>query len=296
MSWILLSLLSAVLLGLYDIAKKSAVRENAVPPVLLLNVLTAALLWVPAVIWSCVASADSLAPRLVDLSLAQHGMLFAKSALVGLSWTLAFFALKHLPLSIASPIRASSPVWTILIAVTFLAERPSGMQWAGMLLVLLAFFAFSKVGKQEGIHFHRNRWVAWMVVATLLGAASSLYDKYLLQSVKLSPAVVQAWFSIYLVPVMLPLALRWYRFDRQQTPFQWRWSIPLIALFLLAADFAYFTAIAQPEALISVISPIRRTAVVIAFLFGILHLREPNWRAKAICIAGILSGVVLLSW
>ena len=34
MTWLVLSLLSAVLLGLYDFLKKSALRDNAVMPVL----------------------------------------------------------------------------------------------------------------------------------------------------------------------------------------------------------------------------------------------------------------------
>lgn len=134
-----------------------------------------------------------------------------------------------------------------------------------------------------------------IIGATLLGSLSALYDKYLLQVVKLSPVVVQAWFSIYLVPFMLPLAIRWYRLERVENPFRWRWSIPLIAISLLIADFTYFTAISNADALISVISPLRRTSIIIAFLFGILQLKESHWRPKAACIAAILLGVYLLS-
>ncbi|HEX7598490.1 MAG TPA: permease, partial [Polyangia bacterium] len=35
MSWMLLAVLSAVFLGLYDVAKKASVQDNAVLPVLL---------------------------------------------------------------------------------------------------------------------------------------------------------------------------------------------------------------------------------------------------------------------
>lgn len=294
MSWILLSIISAILLGFYDIAKKSAVRDNAVPVVLLLNVTTAATVWLPIVVASHLRG-DASTWQLTSIDATTHAMLFGKSMLVGLSWTLAFFAMKHLPLSIATPIRASSPMWTIAVAVLAWGERPSFQQWIGIVIILVAFFAFSQVGRREGIHFHRDRWVALMAAATLLGAISSLYDKYLLQTIGLSPAVVQAWFSIYLVPVMMPLAYRWWRYDRSAKPFRWRWSIPMIALFLLAADFAYFTAVSQPDALISVISPVRRASVIVAFAFGILKLGEASWRAKAVCIAGVLTGVVLIS-
>ncbi|TWU56638.1 EamA-like transporter family protein [Rubripirellula tenax] len=297
MDWVLLSIVSAVCLGFYDIAKKSAVKDNAVPVVLLFNVMTAAIVWLPAILWSAFSgdARDGIFSALTDVSAQDHVRLLLKSVLVGASWTAAFFAMKQLPISIATPIRATSPLWTVAIAVIAMHERPSMMQWMGMVVILIAFFSFSRIGKREGIHFHRSKAVALMVVATLLGAISAIYDKYLLQTVAIPPATVQAWFSIYLVPVMMPLAIRWYFVDRTRKPFQWKWSIPLIAIFLLVADFVYFTAVSDPEALISVISPVRRTSVIVSFVFGILKLGEKNWRAKLVCIAGILGGVVLIS-
>ena len=297
MHWILLSLLSAVFLGLYDIAKKAAVRDNAVPPVLFLNVLTAAVIWIGPLCLSHMAPDLMPFDRLIvqRIGWATHGFLAAKSVLVGASWIFALYALKHLPMSIAAPIRASSPFFTILIAVAFMDERPSVQQWAGVILILISFYVFSLVGRKEGIHFHRDRWVGFMVLATVLGACSALYDKILLQRMDLRPSTLQAWFSIYLVFVMTPLAVRWWRKERQSSPFEWRWSIPMIAVLLLSSDFLYFTAIEQRDALISVISPLRRTSLIIAFVAGIWIYGEKNWRSKAICIAGLLAGVYVLS-
>lgn len=302
MSWIALAFVSALFLGCYDIAKKISVRDNAVPIVLLVNVATAAAVWLGPIAYACVAVNGALElpcpdwlAEVVELAARDHVLLALKSLLVGLSWTFAFFALKHLPISIAAPIRATSPLWTILFAVVLMGERPTPVQWLGIAVVLGAFLAFSRVGAREGIHFHRDRWVVLMVAATLLGAASSLYDKVLLQRMALPPAAVQAWFSIYLVPVMLPLAARWYHRERTAVPFHWRPTIPLIAAFLLVADYAYFVAVAEPGALIAVISPVRRSAVVIPFLFGAVYWKEPNWRLKAACIGATLAGVCLLS-
>ncbi|MCA9034441.1 MAG: DMT family transporter [Planctomycetaceae bacterium] len=230
-----------------------------------------------------------------SISWKTHLLLALKSLLVGASWILALYALKHLPMSIAAPIRATSPFFTILISVTLMDERPSAGQWTGIIIILTAFYAFSVVGRAEGIHFHRNRWVGLMIAATILGAASALYDKHLLQNLALKPATVQAWFSVYLVPVMIPLAAHWFRNERQNAPFEWRWSIPMIAVLLLLSDFLYFTAIGQPDALISVISPLRRTSLVIAFVAGIRMYGETNWRPKLLCVLGILAGVYVLS-
>ena len=298
MHWILLTILSAIVLGIYGLAKKAAVHDNAVPAVLLLNVATAAVVYLPIMLisWQQPQWLDGTHFQLQTFRPNQHGMVFAKSVLVAASWILAFHALKNLPLSIAAPIRSTSPLWTILIASTLLDEQPSPVQWLGIATILSAFFAFSQVGRKEGIHFRNNRWVVMMIAATLLGSISALYDKYLLQKENMHPATLQAWFSVYLVVAIIPLAMHWYLKDRTSKPFQFRWSIPAIAVTLLIADFLYFLAISDPTALIAVISPIRRTSVVIPFLYGVFFLDEKNLRGKATCIAVMLLGVYLVSW
>ena len=281
-----------------NLFKKTSVRDNAVLPVLFFGVLTGALVWLPFILWSFLAP-DSLPHaffRVDALSPRRHLWLFGNSMLVAASWLFGYFALKHLPLSVAGPIRSTGPLWTILIAVTFLGESPSTWQWVGVFIILTSFYAFSFVGKLEGLHFHRDRWVGFMVAATILGATSSLYDKFLLQKIGLPPSTVQAWFSLYLVVVLFPAYLLWKRGFWPRGHFQWRWSIPLIGLSLLVADMLYFTAVKDPDALISVISPIRRMAVLITFFGGVLFFGErTRVRAKSLCLAVLLLGVILLN-
>lgn len=295
MSWIALTLASALFLGCYDVAKKHAVRENAVPAVLFCNVSTAAAMYAPMVLLHAILPARFHVLELQSLSPLGHLMLFLKSAIVGASWACAFFALKNLPISIATPIRATSPLWTITIAVLLLGESPNPWQWAGMAIILTAFGMLALAGKKEGITFTRNRWIGLMCAATLLGACSALYDKILIQRFAWNPVTVQAWFSIYLVPVLFPLASYWWLRERKTNPFEFRWSIPLIAVCLLVADYLYFSAIQTPDAMIALISPARRTSAIIPFAFGILMLSEQNWRAKLACLCLMFLGVFLLS-
>lgn len=291
-SWILLSIVSAILLGFYDAAKKHSVDRNAVPAVLLAAVTCGGLIWGTALI----------ATRLVDLpldvppmTLAQHAMVFLKSVIVATSWTLAYFAIKHLPLSISAPLRATGPVWTIALACLVIGERPSSLQWAGIVVVIAAFFRFATIGRWEGIVFTRSAPVAWMIIGTVVGAMSGLWDKHLLQNVGLSPVQVQAWFTIDLVITMIPGWLYWYIRDRHETPFVWRWSIAAIAVLLLMADYAYFVALSDPAALVSVVSPVRRLAVLVALAFGIAQLKEKHPLAKSLCVVVVLVGITLIS-
>lgn len=297
MSWVLLSVMSALVLGGYDLLKKLAVRDNAVLPVLFLSVATGATVWIPLRVWS--ALADEAFPskmlRVEPLDSTGHLLLFAKSALVGASWVFSYFAVKHLPVSIAGPIRATSPLWTILIAVAFLGESPTAWQWAGVGVILVSFYAFSLAGRLEGIRFHRDKWVGFLLVATLLSSLSAIFDKYLLQGAGFSAATVQCWFSIYLVLALAPLMVLWWRGRWPRNTFEWRWSIPLIGLSLLLADFLYFSAIGREGALISVISPLRRASVLVTFLGGVVLFREKGFRLKLACLAVLLAGVILLN-
>ncbi|GAA5484304.1 DMT family transporter [Haloferula sargassicola] len=296
MSWLLLTVASAIFLGFYDFFKKAALRNNDVTPVLFGSVAASSLVWLPFVVWALIAPGSLPHPSLdvVHLTPIEHLMLFGKAAIVGSSWVCGYHGLKALPLSIATPIRATGPLWTIALAVFLFREMPSGRQWLGLAVILAAFFAFTFVGKKEGIHFHRDKGVFLMIGATVLGALSALYDKFLLQSATIPATAVQAWFTIDLAILLVPALVVWHR-DRSRKPFHWHWAIPVIGFTLLAADLLYFIAISQPEALISLISPVRRSSVIVSFLLGIFLFRERHLAAKSLCVAGIIGGVLLLA-
>jgi len=300
MSWVLLSVCSALVLGVYDLLKKLAVRNNAVPPVLFFGALTGMLTWCSLRLitpwlpdgWQAGLSIDPLTRR-------EHAYLFGKGILVSASWIFGYFALKHLPITIAGPVRSSAPLWTILFAVCFLGEKPTPLQWLGVGMILVAFYGFSLLGRAEGIRFHRDKWVACLIAGTLLGAMSAVYDKLLLQNLGLRVATLQFWFAIYLVVVMLPFVLVW-RYGLKEADrgtFEWRWMIPAVGVGLLVTDALYFAAIASEGALISVISPIRRTSAMVGFLGGILILKERhNLRWKAVALILMIAGVAVLNW
>ena len=294
MPWIIASLLSAVFLGFYELGTKHAVNGNAVLPVLFIGNLFSAGLWL--LLMAVQAASPHALPGIftvAPISLLQHAQIVLKSLIVAAAWTCTYFAVKHLPVSISSPIRATGPLGTLLGAVIFLGERPAELAMLGVVVTLASFFALSLAGRQEGVHFSRNPWVGWLAAGTAFNAASALYDKILFGRAGFQPATVQAWFSIYLAVLFLPLAvgwkLRWW--PRQQ--FHWRWSIPFLSAALLVADFLYFGALRDPYALVSLVSGLRRGSTLVAFAGGIAFFGERSGAAKAMAVAGVLLGIVL---
>src|SRR5690606_34056441 len=114
MAWLVLALGSALFLGGYEVARKSAVRDNAVLPVLLVANLGGLAFLVVALFSASLsgASAREWGLDIVSLSPFEHLLVFAKAVMVASSWVLAYWAVKRLPISIASPLRSLSPVVT----------------------------------------------------------------------------------------------------------------------------------------------------------------------------------------
>ncbi|MBN2743877.1 MAG: EamA family transporter [Marinilabiliaceae bacterium] len=292
--WFLLAAASAIFLGVYEVLKKVSVTSNAVLPVLLFSTVASSLVMLP--VWFASHTGILSQEHLLYIPATtprEHLLIFIKTIIVLISWIFTYFALKHLPITIVSPIRATGPLWTLMGAIIIFREQLSWMQWCGIGVTLTFFYLFSTSGHKEGISFRNNKWIWFIILGTLSGAASSLYDKFLLKQIHRMS--VQCYFTFYQVAIMLPVvALLWWPKRASTTPFKWKWSIPLIGITLLVTDFLYFFALSHPESLVSVVSAIRRGSVVIAFIVGAWVFKEKRIREKGVYLAGILAGIALL--
>ncbi|MFI3304018.1 MAG: EamA family transporter [Rikenellaceae bacterium] len=293
--WLLLAFLSASLLGLYDVAKKQAVTANAVLPVLLLNTLFSTLLFAPMLIsveggfgWF---GGTILEGERGDLS--AHLAVMLKACIVLSSWIMGYFAIKHLPLTIVGPINATRPMLVLMGAMVIYGERLNGWQLSGVLLSFFSLFLLSRSSRKEGISFGGNLWILMLAGAAVMGAVSGLYDKHIMQT--LNPIFVQGWYNLYqLVLMSVVVALLWLPRRKESTPFHWSWAIPCISILLSMADMAYFYALEQDGAMISLISMVRRSSVMVSFGCGALLFGERNLKAKALDLLFILIGMILI--
>src|SRR5574344_503500 len=230
--WLLLAFASALFLGLYDVEKKRGLDHNAVIPVLFLNTIFCSLFFLPALLLS------NFAPSVLNgsvlfvsaVSWETHLYILLKSFIVLISWGTAYVAIKHLPITIVGPIKSMKPGLVLLGALFVFNEHLNLWQYAGIIVSLICFFLYSLVGKKEGISFVSNRYIWWLFVAVLTGAISGLYDKFLMG--RFDRMAVQVWYTIYQIFMMLPVVfLMWYPQRKHSTPYQFRWSIVMIAVF-----------------------------------------------------------------
>lgn len=290
--WIILAILSAVCLGCYDVSKKLSLQGNSVAGVLLLSVACSSLILMPFLFLSRwgVLQPDSVF-YVAHVSWHEHGLILLKSVIVLSSWFLGYIAIKNLPLTIVSPVNATRPMWTLLGALLLFGEQLNGHQWAGVIVILVGFFAFSLIGKKEGYRLRDNRYIWCMLLAMFLGAASGLYDKYLMRHIDHN--AVQVFYTFYQALLMIPVFMLMNK-RKDSKPTQWRWWIVGISVLLVMSDFFYLLALTYPDSLIAVISTTRRCGVLIPFLYGAIVLHDKNAIPKAVCLGFVLLGMVLL--
>ena len=302
--WLVLAFVSATFLGFYDTSKKASLKDNAVLPVLFLNTVFSTLIfspflldyigdfgWFSGTFMDTAPYGDGLADGTQTIK--AHLLVILKAFIVLSSWICGYFGLKHLPLTIVGPINATRPVLVLVGAMLIFGERLNTYQWIGVILAIGSVFLMSRASKKENIDFKKNKWIWCVGLATLMGVISGLYDKFIMKS--LSPMFVQSWFNFYQLLIMAVICgLLWYPKRHQSTPFQWRWTILLISVFICIADFAYYTSLNDPDSMISVVSLVRRGSVVISFACAVIFFKERNLKAKIFDLLLLLTGMAFI--
>lgn len=295
--WMYLGLLAALFLGLHNLCKKHAVQDNEVLPVLFGTICSGFVLWLPCFIGSLYFPeyTQGLGFTIKAIPWSVHGFIAIKSLIMSASWILAYQALKHLPLTIVTPIRSAGPFFTFIGAILIYQEQPTLLQWLGFFIIIFSVMGYSRIGRTEGIIFKSNKWIFAIVGATFLGASSGLYDKFLIQNLMLNPQTLQFWFCWYTILILLIiLSIVWFPKKEKRKAFTFRWTIIAVGILLQTADYFYFKALQDPDASIMLLSAIKRSQLIIAVVIGGLLFKEKNKRKKLVPLAGIMIGMFLI--
>ena len=269
---------SALLLGVYDVMKKSALKRNGV-------------LWVLLIATAC--STLLLCPFLSAGSSQDHLRLMLKAVLVTTSWVSGLVGMKLLPITTASTLKASRPFFVVVFSIILFGEKLNGWQWGGVALALVALTLLSMSSKKEGISFARSKGVAAMAVSILSGVASALYDKHIMGGME--PLFVQSWANLYITILLAVCVIVKALHDGQEREkFHWDWMLIGIAIFITGADMLYFFALKQEGALLSIISLIRRCSVVVTFALGAVVFKENKIKEKSLDLAVLLVAMGIL--
>lgn len=292
--WIYLALASACLLGFYDIFKKRSLQKNSVMWVLV------AVTAISTVILAPFFKADAAESSL---------LLIPKGILVATSWISGLVAMKMLPLTTISTIKASRPVFVLIFSILIFGEKLNAWQWVGVFTVFTALWMLSRSSEKEGISWRNNKGILWIAASVFSGVASALYDKFVIT--KMDPMTVLCWSNLYILIILCMVLGIKTLIDRRRAAigkdtsevapkdgscrFRWDWNLLATAIIIVGADALYFQSLAQEGAMLSIISIIRRCSVVVTFAGSAILFKEHNIKSKAIDLAVLLAGVAILA-
>ena len=294
--WIWLALISAVLLGFYDVAKKYSLKRNGIYFVILAATAFSTLF---------------LCPFLSAGPAAYHIKIAIKALIVTVTWLSGMEALRLLPITTVSTFKASRPMFVVLFSIIIFGERLNLWHWLGVAAVAVALWLLGAASGKEGFRFGSGRGFWALVISMATGVASALWDKFIIKSFVFDgplspvyaalpaqlqvPLFLQAWTNLYITIILaIIVAVKAMREGSARERFRWDWALLVIAVLITLSDAVYFLAISGEGSLLSVIALVRRFSIVVTFVVGAIMFREQKIKGKSIALAFMIAGIVLL--
>jgi drug/metabolite transporter (DMT)-like permease len=195
-------------------------------------------------------------------------------------------------LSFAYPImRGAAPMFTALLAVALLGERPSIAGWLGVAAVCAGVLAIGAAGARGTDDRARRRALGWALLSATTIVAYTLIDSVGARSAP-TPWAYVAWLAAIEGPVMFAIVLA--RHGRPLLAYaRERGVAPMGAG--IASMLAYGVALwAMTRAPVALVAALRETSVLFALLIARALLGERFGRMRWAGAASIVAGVAAL--
>ncbi|VVB76923.1 EamA-like transporter family protein [uncultured archaeon] len=280
--WYYFALISSILLGVYSVVEKLALKNEHA------TAFTSA--------FSIIAAAMSL-PLLLfanfDLTYMQLFLIFANGTIMALTYLLAARIFKHGSISVASAAFGSLPsVFVALLAIPLLGEHLTVLQYVSIAVISVIIYLLL-FERGLGKDFESNKYRIMVLVRSLLVAMQAVLTKYLLGSVD--------------VPTLLFLCEIFMAFDFavfisvkyggiKEIVFTIRsYALPIILMAALTVGFSLTYFLSLTGADVSLVTPVRNTVyVVMAVILGGMLFNEDELKKKLALSAILLIFTYLL--
>jgi len=196
-------------------------------------------------------------------------------------------------LSLIYPLaRGSGPLLSSIAAVVIFAERPSLLACIGIALVVAGIFIGSAgPAAQAGARANRIS-IAYGLATGASIAAYTLWDKYSVSTLAISPIVYDYWGNAVRTLLLMPLALT-KRAELRETWKRVRSEIVGIAVLSpLAYLLILWALIAAP---VSVVAPAREISIVFGAVLGVRLFGEAAGRRRVAAAVVIFAGIAALA-
>ncbi len=279
-----LVLAAAVCHAGWNLALKKA-RGNGLAFFAVLGILEVAVWSIPVAL---------LTPEIGDFS-PEWLIAMAVSAAIHMAYFLLLLkAYKSADLSLAYPLaRATGPLLSVLAAIIFLGESPSGIALVGALLIItgstwigLSGARVSEMGRSQ------LKGIAFALLCGTMIAAYTVWDQQSVTRLAI-PILIFYWGSI-LMRIAIASPALW---TERHTISSWFWhDLRVLLVVAVLAPLAYILVlVAMTLAPLSLVAPAREISILLGVIAGAKLLQEGQMLSRLGAAALMVTGIVLLS-
>lgn len=203
-------------------------------------------------------------------------------------------AYKSADLSLAYPLaRATGPLLSVLAAIMFLGESPSGVALAGAFLIITGSTWIGLSGARvNAIGRSQLKGIAFALLCGTMIAAYTVWDQQSVTRLAI-PVLIFYWGSILMRIAMASPAL-WIE---RQTISTWFWhDLRVLLVVAVLAPLAYILVlVAMTLAPLSLVAPAREISILLGVIAGAKLLQEGQMLSRLGAATLMVTGIVLLS-
>ncbi|MBO4652061.1 MAG: EamA family transporter [Lachnospiraceae bacterium] len=330
MVWISCVLLYGVLKGAREIFKKKAMVKSTVIEVLVLYTVLSLVIVIGTTAAEIAVGDMGAKQYLFGLRAEQYAAIAVKSFVIFVAWICGFRALRRMPVSVYGILDMARVVFSAMLGILVLGERPSVWQCAGIVVVCLGLFLLRFVkddaadeektddsGNADRAEITENEtpapettvpsaeeaetpqsghsrgfYVFLAMVSCFLNAVSGNMDKVLMSDGDLTSGQLQLWYMVFMVAFyVLYVLVRKIRLNvRGMLKNPWIWGLSIL---FVIADRALFIANGYAESRVIVMTVLKQACTIVTILGGWLVFREKKIVQKLLCAAVVITGIVL---
>lgn len=228
-------------------------------------------------------------------------ILFSKSVINATAFLCIMYALKHLEISRALPLLASSPMLVAILAFIFLGESLSLFEICGMLLIVFGTYIL-ELKKNEKLSdpfrvFIDSKYHRIILLALLLMSVSAVIDKLLLGRYKLPPVtflIIQNYFFLIIFFIYWLIYKLKNRDVKLFSGIQKNAVIIIIIIAIVTIGYRWTQIESTKLAPVGLVISLKRLSVLFAVIIGAKLFKEENYLRKVIATALIVAGALMI--
>ncbi|MBE6614477.1 MAG: hypothetical protein E7631_04140 [Ruminococcaceae bacterium] len=278
-TWILYVTLFGLCKGIREPIKKKALTRTDILSTLFMYTFLGFLMTIPTA-----GNVFSVSPRGLGLSALKAAVLF-------IAWMASLVSLKKLPVSFYGVVDLSRMFFSTAMGVLFLGET---LTVRGIISLALICFGLYMAGNRKSAAREgcALRDILIAMASSLFSATSGVLDKYIMTTEPITGAQLQFWFMLILSCMYLAyILLKKEKPDitgSLKNPYIW-----LMSLFLVFGDRLLFTANADPDSKVTVMTLIKQCSVLVTIAAGKIIYKEKHILRKLLCAGIIITGILL---